>query len=220
MLSVPEAAAQLGVHPGRVRQLLVQGRLPGDKVGGRWLVSEAAIAGRLASHRPSGRPLSPRAAWGLLWAANGRAVPWLSDREERRARQRARSWPVEHWAYACQHRAAVHGLYGHPSLLSRLADDGRLVRSGASVRSRHVDLVALDAVEGYVRREDLDGLIDAYGLHRAARANVVLRVPPGGLFVFGDEPDTPWPVIAVDLIDAGDDRSVRAAHELFERSRP
>ena len=44
--------------------------------------------------------------------------------------------------------------------------------------------------------------------------------PPGGLFVFGDEPDTPWPVIAVDLIDAGDDRSVRAAHELFERSRP
>jgi len=218
MLSVPEAAAQLGVHPGRVRQLLVEGRLSGDKVGGRWLVPEAAVAARAASEQPPGRPLSPRAAWGLLWAADGRAVPWLSDREARRARQRARSWAVEHWAYACQHRAVVHRLYGHPSVLARLADDGRLVRSGPSVRSVHVDVMALDLVEGYARTQDLDALVDAYGLHRAARANVALRVPPSGLFVFGDDRDAPWPVIVVDLIDARDDRSVRAAHDLFHRS--
>ena len=43
MLSVPEAAARLGVHPGRVRQLVVDGRLAAEKVGGRWLVDVDAV---------------------------------------------------------------------------------------------------------------------------------------------------------------------------------
>jgi len=219
MLSVPQAAARLGVHPGRVRQLVAEGRLASEKVGGRWLVDEAAVAARAAIELPPGRPLSPRAAWGLLWAADGRAAPWLADREMRRARQRARSWPLEHWAWACQHRAAVHRFYGHPSVLGRLAEDDRLVRSGASARNVYIDLVLLDHVDGYLAADDLDRVVDEYGLHHAGRSNVVMRVLPKGLHVFGYERDAPRPVIAVDLLDVGDDRSMRAAHNLFERTR-
>ena len=219
MLSVPEAATRLGVHPGRVRQLVADGRLVGQKVGGRWLVDEAAVAARAAHDVPPGRPLSSRAAWGLLSAADGRAAPWLAHGEMRRARQRARSWPLEQWAWACQHRAVEHRFYGHPSVLGRLADDERLVRSGASARNVFVDLVLLDHVDGYLAADALDRVVDEYGLHLAARSNVVLRALPNGLHVFGGERDAPWPVIAVDLLDLGDDRSTGAARDLFERSR-
>ena len=220
MLSVSEAAKELGLHPGRVRQLVVAGRLAGEKVGGRWLVAEDAVAARRAEQRPAGRPLSPRAAWGLLEVAAERPVPWLAPNERRRAEARAASWPLEQWVWACQRRAQRHGFYAHPSVIGAIADDRRLVRSGASVRSLPVDLVDPEHVEGYARAADLDALVADYALVESRRVNVVLHVPPPSLFALDGLSDAPWPVVAVDLFDAGDDRSVRAARRLFERHRP
>jgi excisionase family DNA binding protein len=220
MLSVSEAAARLHVNPGRIRQLVAAGRLPAFKVGGRWVLPDDAVAARLAAERPASRPLSPRSAWGLLQAAAGRPAPWLAPSELRRARLRSGSWPLERWASACRRRADVHRVYAHPSLLAGLAEDARLVRSGASARDAPIDLVVLDQVEGYLRAEAFDAVVDDYALGEGRTANVILRVPPVQLFVFGDEPEAPWPVVAVDLFDVGDDRSVRAAHALMERNRP
>lgn len=219
MLSVSEAAERLGVHPGRVRQLVAAGRLDAEKIGGRWLVAEDAVRARADAERPAGRPLSARAAWGMLWVAAGRPAPWLSEREERRARQRARSWSLEHWAWGCRRRADVHAWYGHPAVHAALSEDRRLVRSGASVRSVHLDIVLLDHVEGYIQPKHVDSLVEDYGLVAGGRTNVVLRVPPDDLVVFGDDRDAPWSVVAVDLLDAGDDRSVRAAFELYNSHR-
>ena len=220
LLSVDAAARVLGVHPGRVRQLVAAGQLDAHKVGGRWLLPEAAVMERHDAQRPAGRPLSPRAAWGLLAGAAGQRASWLSPSEERRARARAAGWPLERWAWACQRRAVVHRLYAHSSVLGRLADDDRVVRSGASARSVPVDVIASGVVEGYVDASQFGSLVGDYALHEGDRANVVLRVPPPELFVFGDERDAPWPVVAVDLLDAGDDRSRRAAVALVARFRP
>jgi excisionase family DNA binding protein len=219
MLSVSDAARALGVNPGRVRQLAVAGQLEAEKVGGRWLVPEAAVAARQAVERPAGRPLSPRAAWGLLEAAADRSASWLAPSEQRRARVRASGWSLAHWAWACQRRAEVHRLYVHPSLVDRLALDARVVRSGASARAVAVDVLAVGVVEGYVHVEAFDALVGEYALAGAGRINVVLRVPPAELFVFGDEDEAAWPVVAVDLYDAGDDRSRRAAQSLLNRHR-
>jgi excisionase family DNA binding protein len=49
MLSVPEAAAALGVSQQRVRQLLDGGKLSGMKVGRDWLVSRVSVQQRLDS---------------------------------------------------------------------------------------------------------------------------------------------------------------------------
>lgn len=43
-LTVPEAAARLGVSPKTVRRMLVSGVLPGQKVGGRWLIDASDLA--------------------------------------------------------------------------------------------------------------------------------------------------------------------------------
>jgi excisionase family DNA binding protein len=49
MLSVPQAAARLGISEQRVRQLLSGEKLIGEKVGRDWLVSAASVAERLGA---------------------------------------------------------------------------------------------------------------------------------------------------------------------------
>jgi excisionase family DNA binding protein len=217
-VSVQEAAERLELNPGRVRRLVSQGLLEGRKVGGRWLVEESAINDRRDANARAGRPLSPRSAWGLLSAADKRPMPWLAPRERSRARQRARSWPLDEWSWACRHRAVVHKLRAHPSMLQPLLDDARAVRSGASVRELSVDLIAVGDAELYVREADAPNLINEYSLIPSQQPNVVMRVPPGDLWLF-DNGEASWPVVVVDLLDARDDRSVRAANDLARRMR-
>lgn len=218
LVSVPQAAEQLDLDAGRVRRLVASGLLAGQKIGGRWLVDDAAVAERLASSRRPGRPLSERSAWGLLWAANGRSMPWLAPREKSRAIERARDWPMSDWPWACHHRAAVHRLRAHPSAIARLLDDGRVVRGGVSARRPSADLIVLEEAEIYVRAADVMSVNSDYALIESNQPNVIMRVPPSELWLF-EGPDAPWPVVAVDLLDAGDDRSAKSARALAKRMR-
>jgi hypothetical protein len=103
-------------------------------------------------------------------------------------------------------------------MLPPLLDDPRVVRGGASVRQLSVDLIAVDDAELYARHADAASVIDEYSLIPSQQPNVVLRVPPGDLWLF-DNAEAPWPVVIVDLLDAHDDRSVRAANDLARRMR-
>jgi excisionase family DNA binding protein len=217
-VSVQEAAERLSLNPGRVRRLVSQGLLEGRKIGGRWLVEESAIKDRIDGSARAGRPLSPRSAWGLLWAADGRSMPWLAPRERSRARQRARSWPLDEWSWACRHRVVAYKFRAHPSILHPLLDDSRVVRGGASVRDLSVNLIAVGDAELYVREADAPNIINEYSLIPSQQPNVVMRVPPADLWLF-DNAEAPWPVVVVDLLDARDDRSVRAANNLARRMR-
>ncbi len=103
-------------------------------------------------------------------------------------------------------------------MLQPLLNDERAVRSGASVRQLSVDLIAHGDAELYVRGADTLDMINDYSLIPSQQPNVLLRVPPSDLWLF-DDAEAPWTVVAVDLLDARDDRSVRAADDLARRMR-
>jgi len=54
-LSTGEAAKRLGVNERHVRLLLDEGRLAGQKIGGRWIVDAAALR-KYRKHPTMGRP--------------------------------------------------------------------------------------------------------------------------------------------------------------------
>jgi hypothetical protein len=216
LVSVESAAERLGLNPARVRALVADGLIDGYKIGGRWVIEEAAIVRRLERSAREGRPLSARSAWGLLWAAAGRPMPWLAPRERSRARARVRDWPTDDWPWATQHRASVKRLRAHPSVLDAIRSDQRIVRSGGSVRDLPIDLIALGDVEVYVRDADLGAMLAEYALIESAQPNVIIRVPPRDLWLF-DGNDAPWPVVVVDLLESRDDRSMRSARQLADR---
>ncbi len=64
----------------------------------------------------------------------------------------------------------------------------------------------------------LPALVNRLALdERSERPNVVLRVVDDGLWPFSpDEKVAPAPVVAVDLLEAGDGRSRRAAAQLLQ----
>ncbi len=65
-MSVPEAAAELGVSVARVRQRIDEGSLVAEKLGGRWLVDLASSG---SADRPQrGRPVRPESVWFSLLA--------------------------------------------------------------------------------------------------------------------------------------------------------
>lgn len=70
-MTVPEAAAALGVHRTRVWQYIRDGLLPGRKIGRDWVVTREAVQ-HLQDHRPArGRPRRAGAAAGSTEAGDG-----------------------------------------------------------------------------------------------------------------------------------------------------
>ena len=90
------------------------------------------------------------------------------------------------------------------------------MRSGVTARGLAVDLIASDEAEAYVRQNDHASVVADYALVESRNANLIIRVPPEELWLL-DGRDAPWPVVVVDLLDARDDRSVKAAHDVADR---
>lgn len=218
-VSISEAAARLGVNRARVHQLVTKGELPAQRIGGRWLLDAGAVATRERDGVPAHRPFSSRAAWGLLSLAAGGGAPWLSPSEKSRARHRLRTLPAEEWAWMCRRRAIAHRFFAHPSALPRILADPRCVRGGVSALDTNgADLLVVgkDEAEVYAVSEDLATLVRAYALSDSDRPNLVVRIP-SEVWPFEDGAEVAPPaVVALDLIDAGDERSRRAGTALLE----
>lgn len=71
MLSVSQAAEQLGVTPSRVRALIKHGRLPASKNGREWVLREEDVAARLFSNPQAGRPRVAQQKQSELGRAKG-----------------------------------------------------------------------------------------------------------------------------------------------------
>jgi excisionase family DNA binding protein len=217
-VSVRQAAERLSISPQRVRALAAKGRMPARKIGRDWVVDLARLGLDEFGERGRGRPLSARSCWAILDLLDGKQPAGLSRSELLRARTRAGS--LAHSAPgAMSARAEVHRLVAHRGLTERLANDHRIVLSGVSATVAHrARVTALGALEGYVRADDLAALIDEFALAQPSPgvgANVLLRVPVPKWPFGGDQRIASRPVVAVDLIDAGDERSVRAGRGLL-----
>ena len=220
-VSIREAARRLQLSPRRLRALALAGRIPARRIDERqWVVDvDVAQLAAYARHAP-GRPLSARSCWALLAVADGHEpAAGLSASERARARERARALadvPVG-WLSG---RASIHRFAAHRGVLDHLAEDERLVLGGGSAAQHHgADLIALERVEAYVREADLEPLVAGYALRPAlaGAANVLLRVP-GRAWPFGSASRiAPAPTVGVDLVDAADERSVRAGRALLRR---
>lgn len=108
-------------------------------------------------------------------------------------------------------------LRAHPGVLDTLSGDARVVVGGVRAASVHgADLIGLSGVELYALREDAAALIGEYALQPSQDdVNVILRVAfrlPASIGRMASPA-----VAAVDLLDAGDEPSVRAARQLLRR---
>ena len=202
LLSVAQAAKQLGVSISRVHRMVSDGVLPAQRVGSQWIIDARDV--RRAERFSAGRPLSARSAWAVLLAADepphseqsGAAFDALAASDRSRARRRLAelrdrlrsvlddaSISLEDAANtlaadlrALFRRRAERLLLGaSPRDLPDLRDDLRLRLSGLSLRQS--EIASGDIVEAYVVREHVAGLRADYMLvdHRH-EPNVVLHV--------------------------------------------
>lgn len=219
VLSVARAADVLDVSPRRVRQLLESGQLAGEQLGRSWVIDRGDVDRLRRSG--AGRPWSASSAWAVLALAAGRE-PELSPVERSRARRRLADHGLAGLVVQLRARAERREAYAHPSVLDRVAGDDRVVPGGVSAaREYRVDLIVRDVAEVYVRAGDVADLADGYALDADAdRPNVILHVVDDGSWPFDDDEQiASWAVVAVDLLDADDERSRRAGLELIERQR-
>lgn len=231
LLSVKQAAALLGVDDSRVRQLLHDGKLQGQRVGGRWLVAGGSVRDRKDRGPRSRRPLSARNAWGVLAVLDGHRPVGLSDAEKSRVRMRLRNL-LAHERLApgllqelLAARAEVRSCRVHSGVLPALLAAQDVVRGGASAAAQvGADYVALGCAEIYVHPERVEKLEAEFGLVRdEERGNVSLRIPPAEMWSFlasrpgtaGQGHDAPASVVAADLLDLHEGRADAAAAGLL-----
>jgi excisionase family DNA binding protein len=220
-LSVSEAAEALGISRQRVNALVRGGALASRRAGDRVvLIDRESVERRRSEHHVAGRALSERSCWSVLLLAAGRPLPDLSRAERARAAQRLRDLDRAR-PQSMRNRARVAFYRAHPAVLARLREDSRLSLGGRDAASAHqADIVLDDSVDAYVAEHDLDGVVDTQLLRevRRADANVILRVvgyDPARALLSGEV--VPALLLGLDLVDAGDARSVRAGHQLIAR---
>jgi excisionase family DNA binding protein len=214
-----EAAQRLHVSDRQVRRLVAAGDLRSRILGGRLLVDMGAVDQRLQSTPGRGRPMSARAAWGVLWELSGERAAWLSATERSRLRARLRTATAESLALAVRRRAVRHDLRVVPQYLEAVVEADDVVAGGISAaQSVDADVVGLGAAEVYCTASTLDELRRRFGLSERGDANVTVRVP-----ILQETPlltgrDTmPAAVVAMDLLESPDVRTRRAGHDVAER---
>lgn len=216
-----EAARLLGLSPQRVRALVADGELPGQKLAGRWFIDRSAVERRLRKPKLAGRPYSPRQAWGLIALVEGASPEWLDAPNRSRIRRHLRENRLEDIVPSLARRARRLELRAHPSDVPRIEEEPGLIRSGVSAASEHrLEIVAPGVLEAYVPAKRLASLERRYHLQPSADPNVIFHVVDG-LWPFERDQRVASRLAAVlDLLDDRDDRSQRAAQRALQAYKP
>jgi len=214
LYSVSETAHQLGLKPANVRRLVQRGDLHALRIGRHWAISHSELGRFARRRRPVGRPYSQRIGWALLFAGACRQAIWLAPDERSRLKQRLRSVPWSDLLPRLHRRARNQPFYAHPGVLESIEADPRTIATGASAAPHHgIDLIAVGEVDCYLQRDHLDHLVGDFGLAPASPsdANVCIRlIEDFWPFAVGDRV-APHSAVSLDLAEAGDPRSERAA---------
>ncbi len=204
------------MSPRRIRQMLAAGKLSGQRLGREWVIDPRGLERSRLHRQPVGRPWNASSAWLLLALANGDELE-VDPVERSRAKKRLAEHGLIALASRLGARAELRRAYGHPAVLGRLAEDSDVVRAGVSAAADYgADIVASNEFEGYVPARMLRQLVDRYALDKdAEQPNIVLRVVADDAWPFlAGVKVAPRPVVALDLLEADDERSRRAGAEL------
>jgi hypothetical protein len=202
-----------------VRALLAAGQLAGDKLGGRWVVSQESVQARRRIPQARGRQLHSANAWSALLLASGERSQLGEQRDRARVLALLDDRGIQGLRPRLRDRAVVQRFYGHPGVLAHFTDAGPLCRSGASAAGAHeLGLVTGEEVDAYIADHDADAVAKQFGLEpRDAGANVVLRLLPPGLERVASGRVAPLAAVAVDLAEQPEPRAARIGHQVLER---
>ncbi|WP_283294433.1 hypothetical protein [Rhodococcus sp. IEGM 1351] len=213
-MSVSAAAAELGVSGRQVTRLARAGELVVTREVGKALLLDAGSVHRVAqAGRHRGRPWNGDVAWAALAMLSGVGVDWISRSQVSRLRHRLRRASATEVAFLARRRARVHRMRGWGDDLNTLVTGGYVAATGVSALT-HVPGVAGrfglsgragGAVDGYVVGDDLDGVIDTFGLVADGEGDVTLRVVTA-LDRFFTTTTLPVATVAVDLMESLDTR--------------
>lgn len=215
-VAIPDAARILGLSPARVRAMAVNGRLPGVKIGDRWLIERSAVERRLSQGASSGRPYAPHNAWALLLLASGEVVDGLDPSVRSRLRRAMELEGLQKLAPRLSRRAEVKRFSAHPGEVSYVLEDPVLVRSGISASGAHgFDLVSGGEVDGYLPESKLKQFAQSHALSPSGpEGNVCLRlVPAKAWHLLQGAPMAPIAAVAIDLAEDLDPRSNKAGRD-------
>lgn len=218
-VGVSDAAVRLGVSPRRVRQMLSDGVLRGERLGRSWVVEQDELDRYLGRRRRAGgRPWSAGSAWAVLAEVEPDLDPPISPHQRWRAQHRLAEHGLRGLADSLIARARCRSFYGHPAVVERIADEAGVVRAGVSAARVHgADVLADEVLDAYVRRGRLASLVARYRLEPVSGgANVFLRVVPDAAWPFRESHRfAPRSVVALDLLEDSDERSRRAGAQLL-----
>lgn len=220
-LPASDAARLLGLSLQRVRALIAEGDLPGQKVAGRWFVDRSAVERRVRDPKLAGRPYSPAHAWGLIALAEGDNPKWLDASNRSRLRRLLREQDIQDILPSLARRGRRLELRAHGSDLARIESEPDVVRSGVSAASEYrLEIVAPGVLEAYVPAGRLSQLERRYRLKPSAEPNLILHVIDGPWPFASDQRVVPRLAAVLDLLDHDDERSRRAAHRALKSYQP
>jgi excisionase family DNA binding protein len=209
-VSIPDAASALGLSASRVHAMVVNGRLPAAKVGGRWLIERGEVERRRRQGPLKGRPFAAHNAWVLLLLASG-GDPGRIDPSLRSRMRRALSLEgVEELGPRLARRGESHYYDAHRGEIPYIVEDPRFVASGVSAAGAHgLDLVSGSEADGYIRAGALKKFVADHALRAGARgSNLRLRVVPDRAWPFLEGAlVAPIAAVALDLAEDPDPRS-------------
>ena len=218
LLSIREAANELGLSARRVRALVEAERLPAARIGDRYVIDGSDLARLKRLPALPGRPMSAHNAWGLLALLSGHEAPWLGASAAWRLKKLIDEGPdrVEQALLRAELRADVYELRMSAADLPKLKREFRLVPTGLAVRRSGLGvLVGLpdDGIDAYVDSVELGRIRRRFRPHKeSGRPNALLRVPENDWIL--DFPAAPPAVVAADLLEHHDLRVARAASDL------
>jgi excisionase family DNA binding protein len=210
LVSIPEAASTLGLSAGRVHALVVNGRLPAAKVGGRWLIERGEVERRRRQGPLKGRPFAAHNAWILLGLASGEDPEGVDPSVRSRMRRALSLEGMEKLGPRLARRGEFHYYDAHRGEIPYIVKDPRFVASGISAAGAHgLNLVSGSEADGYVRAGALKEFVANHALRPAAPgSNLRLRAVPDRAWHFLEgTPVAPIAAVALDLAEDPDPRS-------------
>jgi excisionase family DNA binding protein len=208
MMGVSEFASQLGISPGRVRQLISAKRITATKSGGTWLIDQSQLKLRALSSRPMSKTIATNFIYLLSdmdWGDN------LQPSERSRikdyfAELKSNDNPAALLAAWLKAFRSVHKLHLNPNDFNALRAERKIVASGVS--DKRTGLSQSDFFEGYVESKDLKEIKRKYLLVESDNFNVILRTSSMSL-----TKPIPFGLVLADLADHNqprEDKQVKA----------
>ena len=219
LISVQEAADQLGVTPSAVRQHIASGRLPAVKRGGAWWL-DARDVGRTQRQPPgSGRPMTDRMAWATILFASGESSLGVRLAARDRYVTRAKAWlrasqPLTGHASRLRARARVEDFDAHPAEVERIVARPDVLRTGISAGELVGLMGGRGDVEVYAPVDHREEIVERHALDPGS-GPVRLRWVSDELWPIihqaGDHGRAPRVAVLLDLLESDDPRARREA---------